>query len=121
MVDFAHLFRDSTGVEFDKHAELSNLGWDKIQVRPLARSPRAGPWPPFSWRAASNGCLQACAPRAADCSPDCAQNIVLTLLLLLHSWGVLNLASPALSISLASLSCVWFPPTHPEAGAVSQA
>mmetsp|Transcript_14445 Transcript_14445/g.43688 ORF Transcript_14445/g.43688 Transcript_14445/m.43688 type:complete len:721 (-) Transcript_14445:878-3040(-) len=31
IVDFAHLFRDSTGVEFDKHIELNNLGWDKIQ------------------------------------------------------------------------------------------
>jgi chemotaxis protein histidine kinase CheA len=31
IVDFAHLFRDSTGIDFDRHVELHNLGWDKIQ------------------------------------------------------------------------------------------
>ncbi len=45
VVDFAHLFRDSTGVEFDKHVELSNLGWDKIQVLPRPAR-RALPCPP---------------------------------------------------------------------------
>ncbi len=33
IVDFAHLFRDSTGLDFDRHVELHNLGWDKIQAR----------------------------------------------------------------------------------------
>ena len=32
IVDFAHLFRDSTGIEFEKNIELNNLAWDKIQV-----------------------------------------------------------------------------------------
>jgi tetratricopeptide (TPR) repeat protein len=31
IVDFAHLFRDSTGLDFDRHVELHNLGFDKIQ------------------------------------------------------------------------------------------
>jgi hypothetical protein len=38
IVDFAHLFRDSTGLDFDRHVELHNLGFDKIQVR-LLRAP----------------------------------------------------------------------------------
>lgn len=33
IVDFAHLFRDTTGLDFDRHVELHNLGFDKIQVQ----------------------------------------------------------------------------------------
>jgi hypothetical protein len=39
IVDFAHLFRDSTGLDFDRHVELHNLGFDKIQVRALRALP----------------------------------------------------------------------------------
>jgi hypothetical protein len=39
IVDFAHLFRDSTGLDFDRHVELHNLGFDKIQVRTLRALP----------------------------------------------------------------------------------
>ena len=36
IVDFAHLFRDLAGLDFDRHVELNNMGWDKIQVRAAA-------------------------------------------------------------------------------------
>lgn len=45
IVDFAHVFRDTTGLEFDRHVELSNLGWDKIQeaMEDTLRSDKAMP------------------------------------------------------------------------------
>jgi hypothetical protein len=30
-VDFANLFRDALGVEPDKHLDLTNFGWEKLQ------------------------------------------------------------------------------------------
>lgn len=31
LVDFANLFRDALGVEPDKHLDLTNFGWEKLQ------------------------------------------------------------------------------------------
>lgn len=31
LVDFANLFRDALGVEPDKHLDLTNYGWEKLQ------------------------------------------------------------------------------------------
>ena len=31
LIDFANLFRDALGVEPDKHLDLTNFGWEKLQ------------------------------------------------------------------------------------------
>ena len=35
ILDFAHLFRESLNIEPDRHLDLSNMGWDRLQARPL--------------------------------------------------------------------------------------
>ena len=32
LVDFANLFRDQLGVEPDRHLDLTNFGWEKLQA-----------------------------------------------------------------------------------------
>ena len=32
IVDFAHLFREHCGLDIDKHLDLNNVAWDRIQV-----------------------------------------------------------------------------------------
>lgn len=32
LVDFANLFRDSLGIEPDRHLDLTNYGWEKMQA-----------------------------------------------------------------------------------------
>lgn len=33
IVDFAQLFREHLGVDPDRHLDLTNIGWEKLQVR----------------------------------------------------------------------------------------
>jgi hypothetical protein len=32
ILDFAQLFRESLNIEPDRHLDLTNLGWDRLQV-----------------------------------------------------------------------------------------
>ena len=33
ILDFAQLFRESLNIEPDRHLDLTNMGWDKLQAR----------------------------------------------------------------------------------------
>ena len=35
ILDFAQLFRESLNIEPDRHLDLTNMGWDKLQARML--------------------------------------------------------------------------------------
>lgn len=37
IVDFAQLFREQLGVDPDKHLDLTNIAWEKLQARPSTR------------------------------------------------------------------------------------
>ena len=37
ILDFANLFREHTGLDMDRHIDLNNVGWDRIQARPGSR------------------------------------------------------------------------------------
>lgn len=36
IVDFAQLFREQLGVDPDKHLDLTNIAWEKLQVRGIS-------------------------------------------------------------------------------------
>ena len=60
ILDFAQLFRESLNIEPDRHLDLTNMGWDKLQARTL---------PGVAWSAPLGAGTSACS--LAFCRTAC--------------------------------------------------